>query len=84
MRNIFSKEDNNIIKYKNYNEIIYNYDFIEEELRKLILPRLNKFKNNSIKFVTYLYEGFRGGKTSVLIDYKNKYIQRELFDKEKK
>ena len=82
MRNIFGSEKNKI-NYKNYNDIEYNYDYIEEELAKLILPGLKKFKNENIKFVTYLYEGFRGGNTSLLIDYKNKYIQRELSEEEK-
>ena len=42
MRNIFDKE--NKINYKNYNDIIYNYDLIEEELGKQILPGIKKFK----------------------------------------
>ena len=38
MRDIF--EPNNKINYKKYNDIKYNYDYIEEELGKLILPGL--------------------------------------------
>ena len=81
MRNIFT--DKNTINYKNYNDIKYNLDFIEEELGKIILPGLKKFKNDKIKFVTYLFEGFRGGNSTVLVDYNNKYIQRELTEEEK-
>ena len=81
MRNIFSKD--NIINYKNYNDIIYDYDFIEKELGKIILPRIKKFRKGKIKFITYLFEGFRGENSSVLIDYNIKYKQRELNYNEK-
>jgi hypothetical protein len=82
IRNIFDNNKNEI-NYSNYNDIIYNYDIIEEELGKKILPGLKKFNHDTIKFVTYLYEGFRGGHSSILIDYNNKYIQRDLEEYEK-
>ena len=82
MRNIFNEE--NQINYKNYNNIIYNYDFIEEELGKIILPGLKRFTNEKIRFITYLFEGFRGGNSTVLVDYNNKYIPRDLSEIEKK
>ena len=81
MRNIFDK--NNKINYKNYNDIKYDYESIEEELGKIILPGLKKFKIDKIKFISYLFEGFRGGNSSILVDYNTKYIQRELSDMEK-
>ena len=81
MRNIFDK--NNKIDYKKYNEIKYDYDSIEEELGKLILPGLKKFKPDNIKFITYLFEGFRGGNSTILVDYNTKYLKRELTDIEK-
>ena len=81
-RNIF-REDDNKINYRNYNDIIYNYEFIEKELGRIILPGLKKFKKEKIKFITYLYEGLRGGKSTILVDYNNKYIQRNLSDEEK-
>ena len=81
MRNIFGEE--NKINYKNYNNIAYNFDYIEEELGKLILPGIKKFKNNKIKFITYLFEGLRGENTSVLVNYNNKYNQKELTNDEK-
>ena len=52
IRNIF--RDDNKINYRNYNDINYNFDYIEEELGKLILPGLKKFKPDKIKFITYL------------------------------
>ena len=81
MRNIFSEDDK--INYKNYNDIKYNLDFIEEEMGKLILPGIKKFKNDKIKFITYLFEGLRGGNSTVLVDYNAKYNQRDLTDDEK-
>ena len=83
MRNIFSNSDNKI-NYNNYNDIIYNYDYIEEELGKKILPRIKKFKSDKIRFFTYLYEGFRGGNSTILVDYNSKYYRRDLSDYEKK
>ena len=84
VRNIFTKGKDNNIQYKNYNDIIYNYDYIEEELGKIILPGLKRFKPGVIKFVTYLYEGFRGdGNSSILTIYNSKYIQKPLSEEEK-
>ena len=75
MRNIIEK--GNKINYKNYNDIEYDYEFIENELAKEILLGKKKFKNY-IKFVTYLYEGFRGGNSTILFTYNEKYPFREL------
>ena len=80
MRNIFKE---NKINYQNYNNIIYNYDYIEKELAKIILPGLKKFKNDKIKFVTYLFEGFRGQNSCDLVDFNAKYEQKDLSDEEK-
>ena len=82
MRNIYSENDDEI-NYRNYNDIIYDYDYIEDNLASEILLRIKKFKSK-IKFVTFLYEGFRGDNSSILIDYMNKYIQRDLTNEEKK
>ena len=81
MRNIFTSD--NKINYKNYNNITYNYEYIEEELGKIILPGIKKFKPNKIKFITYLFEGFRGDNSSILIDYNTKYPPKKLNDDEK-
>ena len=82
MRNIYNENDDEI-NYRNYNDIIYDYDYIEDNLANEILLRIKKFKS-TIKFMTFLYEGFRGGNSSILIDYMNKYIQRDLSNEEKK
>ena len=82
MRNIFMNTKEKI-NYNNYTDIIYNYDNIEEELGKKILPGLKKFKAEKIKFITYLYEGFRGDNSSILASFTNKYNPRELEESEK-
>ena len=83
MRNIFNINEKNIY-YRNYNDIIYDYDLIEEELAKLILPGIKKFKKDKIRFITYLYEGFRGAEnSSILVRYDEKYGVKELSEEEK-
>ena len=83
MRNIFEKNNKeNKIQYKNYNDFVYNYDFIEEELGKLIFPGIKKFKKDKINFVTYLFEGFRAENSSILVEYNAKYPQRKLNEEE--
>ena len=42
-----------------------------------------KLKPNKIKFITYLFEGFRGDNSSILIDYNTKYPPKKLNDDEK-
>ena len=81
MRDIIQKD--NKINYKNYNEIIYDFYFIEKELGKLILKGKKRFTTN-IKFNTFLYEGFRGENGCLIVDYREKYGQRELDENEKK
>ena len=81
MRNIYTKEGK--INYKNYNDILYDYDFIENELGKKILPGIKKFKEGKIKFIPYLYEGFLGDNTSILSEVIEKYPQKELSLEEK-
>ena len=82
MRNIFSKNEKRI-NYQNYNDIKYNFDLIEEELGKRLVPYLKKFKKDKIRFVTYFYEGFRGVNSTVLVDFNAKYKQNELIEEEK-
>ena len=82
IRNIFDINGKQIY-YKNYNDIRYNFDLIEEELGKLILPGIKKFKKDYIKFITYYFEGFRGQNTSILVRYNQKYEQQELSELEK-
>ena len=80
MRNIFEKD--NKINYINYNDIIYDFDYIEKELGKIILINKKRFSKN-IKFIKYLYEGFMSSDPIILEDYIIKYWKRELNKKEK-
>ena len=80
IRNIFDN-NNNDINYSNYKRIKFNFDEIESELGKLILPGLKKFKSSEdpIKFMVYLYEGNRSQKSQILLKYENKYKRIFIF-----
>jgi hypothetical protein len=71
------------INYSNYKQIKFNFDIIEEELGKIILPGKRIFSTEQ-KFVTYGFEGYRGDKSSVLQNFSDKYPQNELNEDEKK
>ena len=85
MRKIIKKDGT--LNHENYKEIKFDFATIEEELGKLILPGVKKFKfsdnDDPITFVTYLYEGYRGKKSEVLSNYNTKYPARELTNEEK-
>jgi hypothetical protein len=85
MRDIF--KNNSKIDFKEYRRSIkFDFDSIESELARQILPGVKKFisqeANEPIKFVTYLYETFRGTRTSIITNYNTKYPSRELTNKE--
>ena len=61
-RNIFRKD--NTFNYMNYKQLIYDFDEIEKHLGELLLPGKVKF-NNTLKFVTFYFEGFRKNKSSI-------------------
>ena len=82
-RNIFLPNDNYKINISNYNKFIYDFETIEEELGKIILTGKRLF-NDTIHFVTYTYEGFRGEKYGTLVDFMSMYPPQKLSDKEKK
>ena len=82
-RDVFFKNDNIRINYMNYNNLVYDFETIEEELGKIILTGKRIF-NDKIHFVTYTYEGFRGEKSSTLIDFMSIYPSQKLNDNEKK
>ena len=66
------------------NDIIYNYEYIEEELGKLILPGLKRFNPEGIKFVEYKDEEFKKYDNNyILTKFKNKYKQNQITEKEK-
>ena len=59
------------------NIIIYDYDEIEDELASYILPNIKAFKSEFRK-VIYQYECFVGDRSSIIINFMEKYQQREL------
>ena len=82
-RNIF--DANGKIDYSNYNNFIYDYDKIEEELGKIILPGVCLFKGeNELNFVIYSGEGFKGRNSNIFYKFYSKYPQIDLDSKEKK
>ena len=82
-RNIF--EENGNINYSDYNTFVYDYDRIEEELGKIILPGLCLFEGeDSLNFITYWGEGFRGGNHEMITKFYIKYPQKDLEFEEKK
>ena len=81
MRNIFNKDGK--IDYSNYYDNIYDYDYIEIELAKIILGGRKKFIKDKLNFIIYKYEEFRGNNSSILIEYNDKYPKKELSEEEK-
>ena len=81
-RNIF--DDNGNINYSNYNSFFYDYDKIEEELGKILLPEVCLFKNEEeLNFVKYRDEVFRGNNTTIISDFYSEYPQIDLDTNEK-
>ena len=72
------------INYRNYKNIKYDFDLIEEELGKIILPGKKLFKNEAERFVTYGFEGYRGGNSTVIQEFIAKYNQNPLEKPERK
>ena len=88
-RNIFIINDDKIfLNYNNYKRIKFDFKSIEEKLGALILPGVKQFKykddDEPINFMTYLYEGYRGKKSQVLVNYELKYPSKDLNNEEKK
>ena len=76
-RNIFKME--NKVSYQNYRQFIYDFDSMEKTLGKEVLRGKVKFNGeNNLKFVTYCFEGFRGNKSSVFVDFINMYKTIDL------
>ena len=81
-RKIYNKDGS--INYKNYNEFEFDYQSIEEELSKLILPGKCLFENETnLNFVTYWGEGFNGGKSDILQRFEKSYKTENLTNEEK-
>ena len=80
-RNIFK---NDKIYYNDYNNFKYDYDKIEKEFGKIILPGIQLFKSeDDLELVVYWGEGFKGKRSQILIEFYIKYPQKELNFKEK-
>ena len=81
-RNIFKKD--NTINYMNYKQYIYDFDEIEKQLGEQLLPGKVKFEGqDKLKFVTFCFEGFRGNKSSVFIEFSEKYKENPLSPEKK-
>ena len=65
------------------NKVIYNFDGIEDELASNILPKIKYFKSE-IRKVIYQYDFFIEDRSSIIINFMEKYPQRLLDDKELK
>ena len=65
------------------NKVIYNFEEIEDSLAAYILPKIKSFKSE-IRRVTYQYECYLGNRNSIIIDFIDRYKQRELNDAESK
>ena len=81
---IYSLSERDILKsdkinYNDYNHFIYDYDKIEEELGKIILPGLQLFKSeDDLELVIYWGEGFKGKRSQIPLDFYLKYPQKEF------
>jgi hypothetical protein len=82
-RNIFN--ENGTINYSNYNTFTYDFPSIEEELGKILLPGVCMFESEkNLNFVTFWGEGFKGGKSEMIINLNLKYKQKQLEEDERK
>ena len=81
-RKIFS--DNGKINYADYNSFEYDYETIEDELGKILLPGICEFDNeDNLNFIIFWSEGFRGERTEILSKFYMKYPQKDLNNDEK-
>ena len=96
---IDKNEKNNLKLYSDLNEIIfvntsnnpftnkfnYELDQIELELGNIILPGIRKFKStdDELRYITYMFEGYRGKNSNILTNFNEKYTPKELTQNEK-
>ena len=78
-RDIFTKEGK--IDYSNYYENIYDYEYIETELAKILLNGIKKFKEGKIKTIVYKYEEFSLN-NNIINRYNKKYPKKTLSNEE--
>ena len=63
--------------HRKESEVIYNFEEIEEELASFILPKIKGFKPE-IRKVIYQYECLIGERSSLIINFRDKYQLKEL------
>jgi hypothetical protein len=68
----------------NLNDFEYNFEKIEEELGKSLLPNKCLFDERNIKYICYQNEGFRFINYDFLINFGKKYGEKELNEEERK
>jgi hypothetical protein len=80
-REIFKRDGT--INYLGYNSFKYDFEKIEEEFGRILLPGICLFENeDNLNFVTYWSEVYRGGKSDTLISFYEKYPQNDLEEEE--
>ena len=98
--NMDENEKNNLKKYSDFNELIsinisndpfinkfnYELDQIEIELGNIILTGVRKFKykDDELRYITYMFEGYRGKNSNILTNFNEKYPPNDLTQNEKK
>ena len=75
----------NTTKEINNNKFNYELDEIEIELGNIILPGIRKFKSSDdeLRFIIYMFEGYRGKNSEILTNFNEKYPPQELNQQEK-
>ena len=66
------------------NDFNYNFEKIEEELGKCLLPNKCLFNEKNINYICYQSEGFRNINYDYLIKFGVKYGEKELTEEERK
>ena len=76
--------DDGSIDYSKYNQFEFDYQSIEEDLAKLILPGKGLFEDeNHLNFINYFGEIFKGRNSDFLERFENLYETEELSNNEK-
>ena len=68
----------------NLNDFNYNFEKIEEELGKSLLPNKCLFNEKNITYICYQNEGFRNINYDYLIKFRKIYGEKELTEEERK
>ena len=76
----------NTSKIPNINNFNYELEQIEIELGNIILPGVRKFKSSDdeLRYITYMFEGYRGKNSNILTNFNEKYPPKEMSDNEKR